>query len=60
MLKVICDDTLEGTTRRRIMLFDEHTGDAIMTDGIIYESEMDALEREALELLILEGLDDDD
>lgn len=59
MFKVLCDDVLKGTNRRRIMLYDEHTGDAIMTDGIMYETELEALEREALEFLISEESDDE-
>lgn len=60
MFKVICDDVLEGTTRRRIAFFDEDTGDAIMTDGPVYETEDEANKRDAYEFLILEGSDDDD
>lgn len=45
MIKILCDDTLEGTDRKRITLFDEETGDVIMTDGLLYETEEEAMKR---------------
>lgn len=60
MIKILCDDTLEGTNRRRIVLFDDTTEDAIMTDEIMYESEDEAEEREDFEKFISGELDDDD
>ena len=60
MIKILCDDTLEGTNRRRIVLFDDTTEDAIMTDEIMYESEEEAEEREDFEKFISGELDDDD
>lgn len=60
MIKILCDDTLEGTNRHRIVLFDDTTEDAIMTDEIMYESEEEAEEREDFEKFISGELDDDD
>lgn len=45
MIKILCDDVLAGTNRKRITLFDETTGDVIMTDGLIYETEEEAIKR---------------
>lgn len=37
---------MPGTKRRRIYLFEDNEEDVIMTDGPVYESEEEVLERE--------------